>query len=47
MKNAHLLRREKHLEVMIFVNVHEGLLKDGSSLTSYVFEANLWSNSED
>lgn len=32
---------------MIFVNVHEGLLKDGSSLTSYVFEANLWSNSED
>ncbi len=32
---------------MIFVNVHEGLLKDGSSLTSLVFEANLWRNSED
>lgn len=27
MKNAHLLRRKKHLEVMIFVNVHEGLVE--------------------
>ncbi len=47
MKNAHLLRRKKHLKWWFLWMYMRGLLKDGSSLTSYVFEANLWRNSED